>query len=274
MNVKLIFIASLALISLLFSSISYSKGDVSVKGYTRADGTYVAPHMRSAPDGVTSNNWTTKGNVNPYTGKEGALNQPINGDSKGDVYVKGYFRADGTYVEPHMRSAPDGVAPNNWTAEGNVNPHTGKEGTLKNQSTQKIKAKPLSTVRAPNLEIPEHAKLDYFGNNWECLRGYRIVGSGCAAVEIPVNAKLDYFGHDWECVRGYRSTGSGCAAVEMPANAKLDYFGHDWECVRGYRSTGSGCAAVEIPANAKLDYFGHDWVCERGYRQSTKQCIQ
>lgn len=49
-----------------------SSGDnVSVHGYTRKDGTYVAPHMRSRPDGNLSNNWTTLGNVNPYTGKPG-----------------------------------------------------------------------------------------------------------------------------------------------------------------------------------------------------------
>lgn len=26
-----------------------------------------------------------------------------------DVYVEGYYRSDGTYVRPHMRSSPDGV---------------------------------------------------------------------------------------------------------------------------------------------------------------------
>jgi hypothetical protein len=51
-------------------------GDVSVKGYVKSDGTYVAPHMRSAADGDFSNNWTTQGNVNPYTGKEGTRVTP------------------------------------------------------------------------------------------------------------------------------------------------------------------------------------------------------
>lgn len=55
---------------------AHSKGKgsgsaVPVKGYYRSDGTYVAPHMRSAPDGDPSNNWSTRGNVNPYTGEEG-----------------------------------------------------------------------------------------------------------------------------------------------------------------------------------------------------------
>ena len=47
-----------------------------VRGYFRKDGTYVAPHYRSAPDGNFWNNWSTKGNVNPYTGKPGTKVPP------------------------------------------------------------------------------------------------------------------------------------------------------------------------------------------------------
>ena len=32
----------------------------------------------------------------------------------GDVYVDGYYRSDGTYVRPHIRSAPDGIRSNNY----------------------------------------------------------------------------------------------------------------------------------------------------------------
>ena len=52
---------------------------VRVKGYTRKDGTYVAPHYRSGPDGNFYNNWSTKGNVNPYTGKPGTKVTPPRG---------------------------------------------------------------------------------------------------------------------------------------------------------------------------------------------------
>jgi hypothetical protein len=48
--------------------------DVSVKGHFRKDGTYVAPHMRSSPNASTLDNWSTKGNVNPYTGQAGTKN--------------------------------------------------------------------------------------------------------------------------------------------------------------------------------------------------------
>lgn len=46
-------------------------GDVKVDGYYRKDGTYVQPHYRSDPNGTKSDNWTTKGNINPYTGEIG-----------------------------------------------------------------------------------------------------------------------------------------------------------------------------------------------------------
>jgi hypothetical protein len=46
-------------------------GAVVVRGYTKSNGTYVAPHVRTAPDSTPANNWSTKPNVNPITGKEG-----------------------------------------------------------------------------------------------------------------------------------------------------------------------------------------------------------
>lgn len=48
---------------------------VTVRGYFRKDGTYVAGHKRTAPDGDFNNNWSTQGNVNPYTGEVGTKRQ-------------------------------------------------------------------------------------------------------------------------------------------------------------------------------------------------------
>lgn len=43
-----------------------------VKGYVKSNGTYVAPARATNPNGTTRDNWSTKPNVNPYTGKPGA----------------------------------------------------------------------------------------------------------------------------------------------------------------------------------------------------------
>lgn len=50
---------------------SVAEAQVYVSGYTRRDGTYVAPHYRSSPNSTTADNYSTRGNVNPYTGKPG-----------------------------------------------------------------------------------------------------------------------------------------------------------------------------------------------------------
>lgn len=47
---------------------------VHVRGYTRSDGTYVAPYERTAPDRSIYNNYSTSPNVNPYTGQQGTVN--------------------------------------------------------------------------------------------------------------------------------------------------------------------------------------------------------
>jgi hypothetical protein len=46
-----------------------------------------------------------------------------------DVHVSSYTKKDGTYVQSHYRSSPDGNFQNNWSTKGNVNPHTGMAGT-------------------------------------------------------------------------------------------------------------------------------------------------
>lgn len=46
------------------------------------------------------------------------------------VQVKGYFRSNSTYVQPHYRSNPNKSIWDNWSTKGNYNPQTGKKGTV------------------------------------------------------------------------------------------------------------------------------------------------
>lgn len=48
--------------------------DVYVPYYERKDGTPVPQHYRSSPNDTKSDNWSTKGNRNPYNGREGTKN--------------------------------------------------------------------------------------------------------------------------------------------------------------------------------------------------------
>lgn len=48
-----------------------------------------------------------------------------------DVWVNGYYRADGTYVPGHYRSEPDSNPYNNYNTYPNVNPYNGRQGTVR-----------------------------------------------------------------------------------------------------------------------------------------------
>ncbi len=45
------------------------------------------------------------------------------------VYVNGYYRSNGTYVQPHYRTSPNNTVYDNWSTYPNVNPYTGQTGT-------------------------------------------------------------------------------------------------------------------------------------------------
>ena len=58
-----------------------------------------------------------------------------------DTYVRGYTKQNGTYVEPHYRSSPNGTTLDNYSTKGNFNPYTGQAGTV---DPYKIDATPYS----------------------------------------------------------------------------------------------------------------------------------
>lgn len=71
MCLKLIRIA-LILLTFCFTLPAFASGSHSTKGYTKKSGTYVAPHRQTNPNRTQRDNWSAKGNANPYTGKNGA----------------------------------------------------------------------------------------------------------------------------------------------------------------------------------------------------------
>ena len=46
-----------------------------------------------------------------------------------DVWVNGYQKSNGTYVQGHYRSSPNSTTSDNYSTYPNVNPYTGKRGT-------------------------------------------------------------------------------------------------------------------------------------------------
>jgi hypothetical protein len=64
-----------------------------VNGYTRQDGTYVQGHYRTDPNSTNTDNYSTKPNVNPWTGKPGTI-EP-------DNYNNTNYNSTPTYINTY-----------------------------------------------------------------------------------------------------------------------------------------------------------------------------
>lgn len=91
-------------VALALATVSTASAQTHVRGYVRKDGTYVAPHVRSAPNNSTYDNYNTKGNVNPYTGQAGTQNPtPSFPTYRAPAYP--------SYQPPKVKTCPLGTYP-------------------------------------------------------------------------------------------------------------------------------------------------------------------
>ncbi len=70
---KLMIALLLALALALPLSAQASGGGSHVNGYVTKKGTFVAPSHRSGPNGSKNDNFSSKGKMNPFTGKPGKV---------------------------------------------------------------------------------------------------------------------------------------------------------------------------------------------------------
>lgn len=137
-----------------------SGGSVSVRGYFKKDGTYVQPHMRSAPDGNFSNNWSTTGNINPYTGEEGKKDSPTSSGARLNYSPSLYpMPAPATYRpslipspsnEPAATVVPD-PTPTRLVAPSNDSPGISGRETVSSKS--RPIGRSMSTAELQSLEL-------------------------------------------------------------------------------------------------------------------------
>lgn len=74
----------------------------------------------------------------------------VSASAVADTWVRGHFRDNGTYVQPHYRSSPDNSYNNNWSVRPNVNPYTGQRGT---RAPRYPNNSPYSTYRDRNSPL-------------------------------------------------------------------------------------------------------------------------
>lgn len=101
------------------SCISETQAD-GVRGYFRSNGTYVAPHYRSNANGTAYDNYSYRSPScgsgsytapKPFTPAPNAIPRyHYNGGTPGGIgLTSGYFRSDGTFVAPYLRTSPNSI---------------------------------------------------------------------------------------------------------------------------------------------------------------------
>lgn len=209
------------------------------------------------------------------------------------VRVRGYTRKDGTYVQPHYRSNPDGNPYNNWSFPGNTNPYTGKvapgnsDTYLENYYDKSNSSYTLPSV--PSYSASSYIPLTSSSDTYQSLDGgYRSYGvlfcsSGYykendSCKKAPENGYALYT--DFSCSIGFEKSGDQCIRESKP-NAYWN--GTGYSCNSGfipntYRDT---CISIGTACKENFGAFARAYnesqcICFDGYEWniSRTSCVQ
>ncbi len=72
----------LMIVGILVLFVASAGADQYVNGYTKSNGTYVEGYNRSSPNSTKVDNYSSKGNSNPYTGERGYSDPYKNSNSQ------------------------------------------------------------------------------------------------------------------------------------------------------------------------------------------------
>lgn len=71
---KILISVMVLMVGVLSFAVMAEASTVRVRGYVKpSTGKYVAPHYKTSPNKTRLDNYSTKGNCNPYSGKKGTV---------------------------------------------------------------------------------------------------------------------------------------------------------------------------------------------------------
>ena len=76
------------------------------------------------------------------------------GPANAQHYVSGHVTKSGTYVAPHMQTNPNSTVHDNYSTRPNVNPYTGKVGTVNPYAPSSLYSAPRTTAPACYYNCP------------------------------------------------------------------------------------------------------------------------
>ena len=160
---------------------------VFVSGYTRSDGTSVSSHYRSAPSSGVSRSSSSSsascgGSSRPSAGSGHTGAAPSSGStsrassaskascsgSGSIVSVKGYFRSDGTYVQPHTRAAPGTASKSSQPSVSSAASKTSSSGNVEVAGYTRKDGRHVAphTRSSPSKSVNEAGERVYCDNAW------------------------------------------------------------------------------------------------------------
>lgn len=91
--------------------------------------------------------------------------------AQSDVYVNGYYKKNGIYVQPHFKTAPNSSMFDNYSTTGNYNPYTGKPGWIDPYS--KVSSSYYNAI--PYSYRPSYENLFVYLNKKDSYNYFKIV---------------------------------------------------------------------------------------------------
>jgi hypothetical protein len=214
------------------------------------------------------------------------------------VSVKGYYRSNGTYVKPHVRSNPNGLKYDNYgwkPSQGLYNKTYGTRGSTWDTSTyitdpdyslgkslyESNQTKTTVTPSTSSTSVSDAKLIKSIEQQILNLQNQLDKSPSKASIsktKVPKNASLSSYGSTWYCDSGYKATydsnynKKGCKKIIVPKNAFLSYSGNTWYCDDGYKTSydsnynKAGCNKIIVPKDASLSYTGNTWYCDHGYK--------
>ena len=91
------------ILGVLVLSMNISYADQYVSGHYKSNGTYVNGYTRSSPNNTVSDNYSTKGNTNPYTGTPGTKIDHSYGSSPSNSFNSNQNSGSGSLYAPSGR---------------------------------------------------------------------------------------------------------------------------------------------------------------------------
>ncbi len=211
--------------------------------------------------------------------------------SSADAYVsvKGYYRKNGTYVAPHVRSEPNGVKYDNYgytPSQGLYNPTYGTRGTswdtptyvtdpdyytgqnIYNSAHSDTGYTPSYTSYTPTPTCPSNSAYDTLSSGCKCNYGYIVSGSSCVNGnsycygKYSYNSEYDSTSKTCKCSYGSRwnDESTSCVTNDSYCTSKYGYgaeaktFSSECVCKTGYTYDGSKCAFKLTNDNVTATY--------------------